>query len=197
MAVNGTRNNLAYGFNNALQVLNPLPIIAGRAPQSTDSAEFGQQWIYSNQIWEYTSAGTWTKLATQSAANTFSSLSVTGATVLSGSGTGNTSIVGNHTTANATFTIANNALVGRAILTGNTIAQSAVQAITFQNSNITASSSVLYNITNTNVSAGAALLTIKGVTQAAGSLVITVTNNGGAGGLGATDSIIISFMILG
>ncbi len=63
MAFNGVRNNLAYGFNNPLQALNPLPIIARRAPASTDTGEIGQQWIYNDTVWEFTSAATWTQLS--------------------------------------------------------------------------------------------------------------------------------------
>lgn len=63
MSVNGVRNNLAYGFNNPLQALYPLPIIGRRAPTSTDVGEIGQQWIYNNTVWEFTSARTWTQLS--------------------------------------------------------------------------------------------------------------------------------------
>ncbi len=63
MAVNGNNNNLAYGFNNALQNLYPLPIIAKRAPTVKDVGEIGQQWIYNNTVWEFTSTATWTQLS--------------------------------------------------------------------------------------------------------------------------------------
>lgn len=170
MSVNASRTNLAYGFNNPLQPLYPLPIIARRAPTSTDTAEFGTQWIYNNSIWEYTSAQTWTLIATQSA----NLVAVSGA-----------------------FAITNNAHEGIISLTGNTIAQSATQVITFSNSNITTSNAVLFSVTSTNTSGNNALLTVKGTVQSAGALAISVTNNGGASGLGSTDKIIISFMVLG
>ena len=63
MAVKGQYNNLAYGLKNPLQVLNPLPIIAKRAPSANDSGEFGQLWIYNNIVWCYTSHGVWTQLS--------------------------------------------------------------------------------------------------------------------------------------
>lgn len=63
MSVNSTNNNLAYGFNNPLQTLYPLPIIAKRAPLSTDRSEIGQMWIYSNSVWIYTSSSTWTLIS--------------------------------------------------------------------------------------------------------------------------------------
>ncbi len=63
MAVNGSNNNLSYGLNNPLQALNPLPIIAKRAPSINDSGEFGQLWIYNNIVWCYTSNSTWTQLS--------------------------------------------------------------------------------------------------------------------------------------
>ena len=63
MAVNGNNNNIAYGLGNALQSLYPLPIIAKRAPTVSDTGEIGQQWIYNNTVWEFTSAATWTQLS--------------------------------------------------------------------------------------------------------------------------------------
>lgn len=63
MAVNGNNNNSAYGLNNPLQILSPIPIIAKRAPSINDSSEFGQLWIYNNIVWCYTSHGVWTQLS--------------------------------------------------------------------------------------------------------------------------------------
>lgn len=63
MAVNGNNNNLAYGIGNALQSLSPLPIIAKRNPTIKDVGEIGQQWIYNNIVWEFTSIANWTQLS--------------------------------------------------------------------------------------------------------------------------------------
>lgn len=250
MAVNSQKYNLAYGFNNALQNLNPLPIVAKRAPSSSDTGEVGQLWVYSDQVWMFTSAETWTELAAAGNAGTFTELTVNGDSALNGAltvttsnediilesgtgiieigadatskdisigsttgttaviveaGTGGVyidsnslgliSIVGHHVTA-AAFAATNNAYVGTIVLTGQTIASTASQAITITNSFVTAANSVLLSVSNLNVSTNGAFLTILGTVQAAGSLVVHVQNNSGAA-LATTDSIIIGFQILG
>lgn len=78
MAVNTVRNNVAYGLNNALQSLSPLPIIAKREPSSSDIGEIGQYWIYNDEVWMFTSASTWTELAAQGNSGTFTELTVNG-----------------------------------------------------------------------------------------------------------------------
>ena len=60
MAVNNLNNNVAYGLNNGLQSLSPLPIIAKRAPTANDVAEYGAMWIYNDNVWIFTSSATWT-----------------------------------------------------------------------------------------------------------------------------------------
>lgn len=89
MAVNRNFINMCYGFNNALQSLNPQPIFAQRAPTSADTAEFGTFWFYKPsgsavQIYILTASGTWTQLPLSSGGATFTSLTVNGATVLNG-----------------------------------------------------------------------------------------------------------------
>ncbi len=85
MAVNNqSKNNLAYGLNNALQNLSPLPIIAKRAPSSRDIGEFGQPWVYNDQVWMFTSQATWTELAAAGNSGTFTELTVNGPTELNG-----------------------------------------------------------------------------------------------------------------
>ncbi len=170
MSVNGIQNNVAYGLRNPLQKLSPLAIIARRAPLSGDVGEVGQQWVYNGQIWEYSDLKTWVLFAVQTA---------------------------NLAAVSGAFAITNNLQSGTLTLTGNTLAQSATQVITFSNGYITTSNAVLLSVASTNVSGNAALLTVKGVVQSAGALAISVTNNGGASGLGATDTIIISFMVIG
>ncbi len=85
MAVNNqSKNNLAYGLNNALQNLSPLPIFAKRAPSSRDIGELGQAWIYNDQVWMFTSQATWTELAAAGNSGTFTALTVNGPTQLNG-----------------------------------------------------------------------------------------------------------------
>src|SRR5258708_40229484 len=69
-------------------------------------------------------------------ASSVSVLSGTGGIALNSNSTGNISIVSKLVTA-AAFAATNNALVGTVILTGQTIASAASQAITITNSNIT------------------------------------------------------------
>jgi hypothetical protein len=194
MAVNGIKNNLAYGFNNPLQNLSPLPIISKRAPLATDIGEFGQQWIYSNNVWEYTSKGTWTQLLTSGSISP-NAYVVTAPSITLSPTAGALSVVSNKTSQSATFTAVNNAMVGTAVLTGNTLAESASQVITLTNSNITLTGGFLYSITSTNVSTNGAGIQVLHAVQSAGSIAIDVTNDG-SGNLATTDSIIISFMVL-
>jgi|HubBroStandDraft_1064217.scaffolds.fasta_scaffold27183_4 hypothetical protein len=93
MALNAIKNSLAYGFNNALQNLSPLPIVAKRVPSSTDVAEIGTYWIYDNEVWMFTSSANWTQLAAAGNEGTFTELTVNGISALNGaltvaSGTG-------------------------------------------------------------------------------------------------------------
>lgn len=52
-----SRKKNAYGFNNPLQKLNPLPILAQRDPTTSDFHEIGTTWINetTNDIWVITS----------------------------------------------------------------------------------------------------------------------------------------------
>lgn len=90
MSVNSQKNNLAYGLSNALQNLNPLSIIAKRAPSSKDFGEIGQQWIYNDQVWMFTSSATWTELAAAANTGIFTSLTVNGASAFNGAITATT-----------------------------------------------------------------------------------------------------------
>ena len=45
MAVNNTRQRVAYGLTDALLTVNPRPIISQRAPGFADKSELGQIWI--------------------------------------------------------------------------------------------------------------------------------------------------------
>lgn len=69
MAVQERRNN-GYGLQNPLQRLSPLPIVAVRAPTTSDrGARLGQLWVNSstNTVWCLTSivanSSTWTQLS--------------------------------------------------------------------------------------------------------------------------------------
>lgn len=87
MAILRNGNNLAYGFNNALQTLAPQPIFAKRAPLSSDVAELGTIWIYQAspaQIYIFTSGGVWSQLVSDAGEGIFSSLTVNGDSVLNG-----------------------------------------------------------------------------------------------------------------
>lgn len=64
MSIFSSNNNLAYGLNNPLQKLAPRQIFAQRAPEVTDLGQLGQQWIFNNQIWQYTSSQLWNQIIT-------------------------------------------------------------------------------------------------------------------------------------
>ena len=83
---------------------------------------------------------------------------------------------------------------GVATYTGFTTASTAKQAFTLVNSNVTTTSAIMVTVSNLNASGNAALMGIQGITQAAGSIVVSTINNG-AGALGAGDNVLISFWI--
>lgn len=87
------------------------------------------------------------------------------------------------------------AYVGVATYTGLTTAMGASATLTLTNSLITATTGVLVSVSNLNASTNGAFLTIDGITQAVGSIVVSYTNNG-AGALGAGDNVLLSFMVL-
>lgn len=83
----------------------------------------------------------------------------------------------------------------RCIFTGFTTAMGASQAFTVNSNEIIATSGVFVQVTNIDASTNGAYLTIDGVIQAVGSLVINCTNNG-AGALGAGDNVIVTVWII-
>lgn len=119
-----------------------------------------------------------------------------GVSISSGSTAGKISFVAQQTSQSGTFTAVNNALVGKAILTGNTIAQNADQTIVLSNTNIVNTSAIIATVASNNVSSNGAVLQLKGQVCGTGSVSFFVTCTGGLSGLGAADSIIISFIIL-
>jgi hypothetical protein len=122
----------------------------------------------------------------------------TGGIILTG-GTGSTSGTGNvqvvpGTVSSATASATLNQRVGVATFTGFTTAGAAKQAFTIVNSKILATSFVSVSVSNLNASTNGALMGIQGVTQAAGSIVVSCINNA-AGALGAGDNVLISFVV--
>lgn len=188
MSFNGTRKNLAYGFNNPLQSLAPQPIIANRAPLSSDIGEISQQWIYNNVVYVFTSKSTWTQLASQSGTGSFSSLSVSGASVLTGG-------ITSSKVTSASTTVTNSSFIGSTTITGLTTASAASFTVTMTNTNVTTASSVIVTASNLNASTNAARVAVTGVVTAANTIIITVTNNG-AGALGTGDNVHIGHIVL-
>lgn len=88
-----------------------------------------------------------------------------------------------------------NAFVGVATYTGLTTAMGASATLTLTNDKILATTGTLVSVANLNASTNGAFLTIDGITQAVGSIVVSYTNNG-AGALGAGDNVLLSFMVL-
>jgi len=95
MPVERKRKNLAYGLNNPLQDLVPSPIVAQRAPTTSDFAQIGQTWInqVSNAVYVLTeisaNSANWAT-SPASGSTTLASLTVNGVSDLQG----NTSVGG-------------------------------------------------------------------------------------------------------
>ena len=97
--------------------------------------------------------------------------------------------------ASPTASSTQNFRVIQATFTGFTTASSSSQDFTIASDQILATSACLVQVTNLNASTNDAIMTMDGVTQAAGSLVVHTTNNG-AGALGAGDNILITVWVL-
>lgn len=150
-------------------------------------------------------AATSVKLGTGAAAKTVvvgSTNSTSTTTVNGGSGgivivptAGNISVApGTGSVASPTASITINDRFGVATFTGFTTASAGTQDFTISNSTVLATSAVNLSIANLNASTNAAVMTIIGVTQAAGSLVVHTKNNG-AGALGTGDNVLITFWV--
>jgi hypothetical protein len=101
-----------------------------------------------------------------------------------------------HTVASPTASVTGNYHVIRTIFTGFTTANAGgAQAYTVNSNKILVTSGCLVQVTNLNASTNGAYLTITGVIQAAGSLVINTANNG-AGALGAGDNVIVTVWVI-
>jgi hypothetical protein len=99
------------------------------------------------------------------------------------------------TSASPTASVTSNTRVINAKFTGFTTATSAVQAFTVVSSDILVTSGIFVTVTNLNASANGAIMTLDGVTQAAGSIIVHTTNNG-AGALGAGDTVFVNVWVI-
>lgn len=164
------------------------------------------------QIVNVATGGTGVKtvhIADSAVANVITIGSLTGAASLTlQSGTGGISLATGATTpgsvsmtpatsstASATSSVTMNNRVGCATFTGFTTAAAGLQGFTITNSNVLTTSCVLVTVANLNASTNGAEMSLLGVTQAAGSIIVNCKNNGG-GALGAGDNVLINFWIL-
>lgn len=99
------------------------------------------------------------------------------------------------TVASPTAASTQNFRVIRTIFTGFTTAMGASQDFTITSSQVLTTSGCLVQVANLDASTNAAVMTMDGVTQAAGSLVVHTTNNGAAA-LGAGDNVLVTVWIL-
>src|SRR6185369_899398 len=114
----------------------------------------------------------------------------TGATGLKLNAAGNVQMVpATSSTASPTASVTMNNRVGVATFTGFTTASGSTQSFTITNSTILTTSGVIVTVANLNASAAGAEMTLLGVTQAAGSIIVNTKNNGG-GALGAGDNVL-------
>jgi len=120
----------------------------------------------------------------------------TGATGLKLNAAGNVQMVpATSSTASATTTAVMNNRVGVATFTGFTTASAATADFTITNSTVLTTSGILVTVANLNASTNGAEMTLIGVTQAAGSFIVHLKNNGG-GSLGAGDNVLITFWVI-
>lgn len=206
------KNDKAYGIKNPLQTLSPEPKVSLRNPSVQDKAEFGTVWVNTNlgTAFIYAANQTWLEVESSGGTGDFGALNVTGASSLntitasggsslttvttSGLATLN-SVASTVVNVSASFTGVNNAKIGTVVFTGNTIANAATQIFTVTNSNVTNTSSIIASISNNNVSSNGAGLTVTSQLLGTGSFGIDVTCVGGVSGLGATDSVVVSYIV--
>jgi hypothetical protein len=120
----------------------------------------------------------------------------TGATGLKLSAAGNVQMVpATDTQASPSAASTVNNRVGCITFTGFTTASAATQDFTITNSTVLTTSCVLVTVTNLVASGNDAKMSLVGVKQAAGSIVINTKNNG-TQALGAGDNVLINFWIL-
>lgn len=168
-------NRVAYGLTEALSDMAPRPIVSTTNPTVADRGSIGQTWINRSTGAVFTLSNI---SANQSAWSTQPIL-----------------LPGTATAASPTAATTVNERIIVSTFTGFTTAAAASQDFTINSSLITTSSGTFVQVTNLNASTNDAVMTLDGVTQAAGSLVVHTTNNG-ADALGAGDSILISVWII-
>ena len=144
-------------------------------------------------------------IGTDSVAKTITLGNVTGATAVNiNGGTGGVNLASGgqiavspvaSTVASPTASLTSNVRVISATFTGFTTAMSASQAFTITSSKILATSAIMVTVTNLNASTNGAIMSLVGVTQAAGSIVVHTTNNGG-GALGSGDSVLVNVWVM-
>jgi hypothetical protein len=98
-------------------------------------------------------------------------------------------------TGSPTASVTMNNRVGCATFTGFTTAAAGTQSFTITNSTVLATSSVHVTVANLNASTNGAEMSLAGVTQATGSIIVNTKNNGG-GALGTGDNVLINFWII-
>lgn len=175
MARNFNKAALTYDVFANKRPLAPVPTEIYDDPTSSDKAEIGQTVLNLTdfRVWTYlgqdnTSANTWV-LGSQKATTA--------------------------TAASPTAAVTSNSYSIVATFTGFTTAAAGSQAFTINNSLITLTSGVEVTVTSLNASGNLAVLTLDGIVQAEGSIIVNVTNNG-AGALGAGDNVIISVKVI-
>ena len=149
-------------------------------------------------------------IADSAVANIVTLGSLTGAASLAlQSGTGGLSLATGATTpglvsvapdtasvASPTATSTLNSRVICVTFTGFTTANAGgAQAYTIVSSAILSTSSIQVSVCNLNASTNGAFLTVTGITQAAGSIIVHTANNG-AGALGAGDNVLVNVWVL-
>lgn len=149
------------------------------------------------------------KIGTGAVANLITIGSLTGAAALTlRSGTGGISLATGATTAGlvsvtpntastaaATSTVTLNSRVLCTTWTGFTTASGATQAFTIVSSQILVTSAIIVTVANLNVSTNNAQMSLVGVTQSAGQIIVNTKNNG-AGALGGGDNVLITVWIM-
>lgn len=98
-------------------------------------------------------------------------------------------------TASATTTVTLNSRVLCTTWTGFTTASAGTQAFTIVSNKILTTSAIIVTVANLNASTNNAQMSLVGVTQSAGQIIVNTKNNG-PGALGAGDNVLITVWIM-
>lgn len=149
----------AYAMGTPLAKLTPEPIISSRAPSTRDRAEVGTLWINKSSTAQetYVNGGIFIG---NSQWNPLYQLSTTSSV------------------ASPTAAVTSSVIKGAVTFTGFTTASAASQEFTFTNTLIAAGDAIM--VTACTQGANDAQMTVTRVITAAGSFVVTLTNNGAA-----------------